>query len=377
MADLNFIETDSAKIYDTVIGGLMEYCDEALYPGDERRIFGEALSLLFVSMFNLMNDSAKQRFIQYARGEQLDALGERLGVVRAAPAQASAMFKFTVSAAQDENIIIPEGTRITTDGSVYFATDSIAVIPAGGTEIDILGVCIEGGAAYNGFTAGTIATLVDLIPFVNSATNITESSGGDDGEPYDEDGDARFRERIRLAPSALSTAGPESAYRYFVLSADPDIIDVAIDCPEDAPNTVNLYPLMMGGELPDEDTLQKVADALGDDVRPLTDKVNVYAPEAVEYDIEIKYYCTADDEAETIKSIEGDGGAIDAYNAWQTAALARDINPDQLRRFLFAPASGTGAIRADIVSPTFSVLGKTQIAKFSGNLTVTHEVVEE
>lgn len=377
MADFNFIETDSAKIYDTVIGDLMEHCDEALYPGDERRIFGEAISLLFVSMFNLMNDSAKQRLIQFARGEQLDALGERLGVVRAAPAQASAMFKFTVSAAQDENIIIPEGTRITTDGSVYFATDSIAVIPAGGTEIDILGVCIEGGASYNGFTPGSIATLVDLIPFVNSAANITESSGGDDGEPYDEDGDERFRERIRLAPSALSTAGPESAYRYFVLSADPDIIDVAIDCPEDAPNTVNLYPLMIGGELPDEDTLQKVADALGDDVRPLTDKVNVYAPEAVEYDIEIKYYCTADNEAETIKSIEGDGGAIDAYNAWQTAALERDINPDQLRRFLFAPTTGTGAIRADIVSPAFSAIGKTQIAKFSGNLTVTHEVVDK
>lgn len=377
MADFNFIETDSAKIYDTVIGDLMEHCDEALYPGDERRIFGEAISLLFVSMFNLMNDSAKQRLIQFARGEQLDALGERLGVVRAAPAQASAMFKFTVSAAQDENIIIPEGTRITTDGSVYFATDSIAVIPAGGTEIDILSVCIEGGASYNGFTPGSIATLVDLIPFVNSAANITESSGGDDGEPYDEDGDERFRERIRLAPSALSTAGPESAYRYFVLSADPDIIDVAIDCPEDAPNTVNLYPLMVGGELPDEDTLQKVADALGDDVRPLTDKVNVYAPEAVEYDIEIKYYCTADNEAETIKSIEGDGGAIDTYNAWQTAALERDINPDQLRRFLFAPTTGTGAIRADIVSPAFSAIGKTQIAKFSGNLTVTHEVVDK
>lgn len=377
MAVFNFIETDSSKIYDEIIGGLMEYCDEALYPGDERRIFGEALTLLFVAMFNLMNDSAKQRFLQFARGEELDALGERLGVVRAAPAHASAMFRFTVSAAQDSNIIIPEGTRITSDGSVYFATDSIAVIPAGGTGIDVLGVCTEGGASYNGFTAGTIATLVDLIPFVNGAVNITESSGGDDGEPYDDDGDGRFRERIRLAPSALSTAGPESAYRYFVLSADPDIIDVAIDCPEDKPNTVNVYPLMVGGELPDAETLQKVADALGDDVRPLTDKVNVYAPEPVEYDINIKYYCTADTEAETIKSIEGAGGAIDSYNAWQTAALARDINPDQLRRFLFAPASGTGAIRADITSPAFSTISKTQIAKFSGNLTVAHEVVAE
>lgn len=34
----DFVETDSAKIYTTIIGSLMDYCDEPLYPGDERRI---------------------------------------------------------------------------------------------------------------------------------------------------------------------------------------------------------------------------------------------------------------------------------------------------------------------------------------------------
>ena len=155
-------------------------------------------------------------------------------------------------------------------------------------------------------------------------------------------------ERIRLSPASLSTAGPESAYRYFALSADPDIADVAIVCPEDEPNTVNLYPLMTGGELPDEATLKKVLDALADDVRPMTDKVQAFAPEVVQYSVELKYYCTKDDEASTIQTIEGDGGAIDKYNEWQTAALARSINPDQLRRFILAPMEGTGALRVDV-----------------------------
>ena len=97
---------------------------------------------------------------------------------------------------------------------------------------------------------------MDLIPYIESAENITVSSGGDDGEPYSEDGDEKYRERIRLSPATQSTAGPESAYRYFVLSADPSIIDVAIECPEDQPNVVNLYPLMAGGEIPDEAVLQ-------------------------------------------------------------------------------------------------------------------------
>ena len=371
----DFVETDSAKVYTTIIGSLMDSCDEALYPGDERRIFGEGIVSLFVSLFNLFNDKAKQRTLRYARGNVLDAIGDRYGVPRLAPQKASAVFRFSVSVAQNENIIIPAGTRITADGGAYFATLETSVLPALYTSVDIEAECTTGGADYNGFTAGTISTLVDLIPYISDVANITESAGGDDGEPYNEDGDEKYRERIRLSPAIQSTAGPESAYRYFVLSADPNIIDVAIDCPEDEPNVVNLYPLMVGGELPGEDVLQKVLDTLANDVRPMTDKVNAISPVAVEYQVEIKYYCTKEDEAATIETIEGDGGAIDQYNEWQTAALARDINPDQLRRFILAPTTGTGAMRVDVVKPTFVQLSKAQVAKLSGAPIVSHEVV--
>ena len=376
MADFSFVETDSAKLYTAIIGALMDECNEALYPGDERRIFGEALVAVFVSLYNEFNDKMQQRSLRYARGNVLDAIGERLAVTRLQPSSASATFRFYSSAVIVENIIIPAGTRITTDGSVYFATEAVAVLPAGESFVDVSAVCISGGSIYNGFTVGSIGTLVDLIPFIARAENVTISTGGDDGEPYTTEGDDKYRERIRLAPSALSTAGPESAYRYFVLSADPDIVDVAIECPEDEPNTVNIYPLMRGGGVPDAETLQKVLDAVnGDTVRPMTDQVFALPPEQVAYSIEIRYYCTRDDEASTIQTIESAGGAIDQYNAWQTAALARDINPDQLRRFLLAPTSGTGALRVDVIRPTFVELSKSQVAVLSGSPIVSHEVV--
>ena len=378
--NINFVSTDSAEIYSDVVGSLMEYCNEALYPGDERRIFAEALVQVFVAMFSLFNDRAKQKALQYARGPVLDELGKRMLVERLQPAYASATFRFSVSAVIGENIVIPAGTRITTDGSVYFATQEAAVIPAGGSYIDIEGVCISGGSEYNGFTAGAIATLVDLIPYISGAVNITESAGGDDGEPYTEEGDNRYRERIRLAPSALSTAGPEEAYRYWALSADPDITDVAIDCPEDAPNTVNIYPLMSGGNLPDEGTLQKVLEAVSaDNRRPMTDFVQALQPNTVEYAITLKYYCSRDDEALLIQAIEGDGGAIDKYIEWQGGALARDIDPDKLREFMFKAREESGAsgtLRMDITSPTFTELSKMQAAKLNGAPMVSYEVVD-
>lgn len=374
----DFVENDSAKIYTTIIGSLMDYCDEPLYPGDERRIFGEALVAVLVSLYNEFNDRMKQRTLQHARGAVLDALGERLGVERAQPAAASATFRFSVEQALPENIVIPEGTRITTDGSVYFATAENTVLPAGSMTVDVLGVCMVGGSSYNGFTPGTIGTLVDLIPYISSAKNTTISTGGDDGEPYTTEGDDRFRERIRLAPAKLSTAGSESGYRYWALTADPDIVDVAIDCPEETPNIVNIYPLMRGGAMPDEETLAKVeAACTGQTVRPMSDKVTALAPTEVEYSIELTYYCTKDDEAAVIQTIEGDGGAIDQYNAWQTAALARDINPDQLRRFILAPADGTGAVRVEVTKPTYQDLTKAQVAKLSGAPVVKHEVIAE
>lgn len=375
MADFDFTEVDSAKIYTSIIGSLMDSCNEPLYPGDERRIFGEGIVALFVSLYSLFNDKAKQRTLRYARGNVLDAIGQRYNVIRAEPTKATAMFRFLVSVAQGENIIIPAGTRITADGSVYFATLETTVLPAYSTSVDTMAECTAGGAAYNGYTAGTISTLVDLIPYIARVENITTSGGGDDGEPYDEVGDEKYRERIRLSPASQSAAGPESAYRYFVLSADPNIIDVAIDCPEDQPNVVNLYPLMTGGALPGEDVLQKVLDALSDDVRPMTDKVNALTPGVVEYEVEIKYYCSKDSEAATIETLEGVGGAIDQYNAWQTAALARDINPDQLRRFILAPAKGTGAMRVEVIKPAYATLTKAQVAKLKGTPVISHEVV--
>ena len=378
MPDTNydFVTTDAAAIYTAVVGSLMENVGEPLYPGDERRIFAEGIVAVMVALYNEFNDKMKQRTLRYARGQVLDAIGERYDVVRADPAHATATFRFSVSAAQAENIIIEEGTRITTDGSVYFATDEIAVLQAGNTYVDVPGTCQEGGAAYNGFAVGTIATLVDLIPYIESVSNTTISEGGDDGEPYTEEGDNKFRERIRLAPATLSVAGPESAYRYFALSADPEIIDVAIDSPE--ANIINIYPLLRGGAVPDEDTLQKVEDTCSAaDVRPMTDVVTAIAPTQVSYDITIKYYCTKDNEADTIKAVEGEGGAVDRYNEWQCGALGRDINPDQLRKLILCPdwdSTLVGADRVEITKPTFTTLDASKVAKFSGTVSITHEV---
>lgn len=375
--DLEFVETNAGTIYTTIITALEQGVKEPLYPGDERRIYGEAIVTAFVALYNTMNDVARQKMLRYARGNVLDALGERTGTKRLEAKPAVTTLRFLVSAPAPTNVVIPKWTKVTPDGEVYFATDEAVVLQAGAYSVDVSASSTGGGERFNGYAPGTITTIVDLLPYISAVTNITASSGGDDGEPYTTAGDDRYRERIRLSPAKLSTAGPADAYIYWALTADPDIIDVKVETP--TAGTVQVIPLMKGGGLPDADTLAKVLAIVGDPaIRPLTDNVTTVAPTTVEYDINIVYYTTAADEAAVVETIEGEGGAIERFRDWQSSALGRNINPDYLRKLILAPdweAGLRGAIRVDVMAPAHTTINNSEVAVFSGSLTISHEIV--
>jgi phage-related baseplate assembly protein len=444
-----FITTDADLIFEEIITKLEAGVSEPLYPGDERRIFGEALVPLFVAMYNAMNDAARQKMLRYARGEVLDALGERVGVERLAPTEATTVLRFALDSAITENVIIPKGTRATSDNARYFATTRTAVIEAGQLYVDVEAVSEGGGTQFNNIAVGALNVLVDLIAYVDTVSNIEVTAGG-----ADEEDDDNLRERIRVAPSKLSTAGPVNGYRYWAMSADSSIADVRVkseyetitrmlpvceyfaykggsdliaeslvvyegennDSPATAgidykatyeddlltiellPNgslldrndhflkisidktnegVVKIVPICENGELPDETILDKVfAACSASEVRPLTDRVVVEAPEVHEYDIDLVYYTTPATEGTCIQTVEGEGGAIDQFITWQAGALGRHINPDKLRALILAPTgdAAVGATRVVITSPEFAELNDTTIARFRGTKTIRHEV---
>ena len=221
------VQTDAGEIYDDVITSLERSVGEPLYPGDERRIFGEALSAILARVNGAINDAALQTTVRFARGEVLDAIGARLGVQRIPGSPAECTLRFCLAAPRASSVAIPAGARAVGDGSAYFATNEGAVIPAGETSVEVRAAATEAGSSANGLAAGSVATLVDLIPFVSGVSNVTATTGGDDGETYDEDGDERFRARVLSAPARLSTAGPEMGYVYWAMAADAGIADVA------------------------------------------------------------------------------------------------------------------------------------------------------
>lgn len=430
------IDVDAEKILSDELDVAEKYAGEPLFPGDERRMFVESEAMIHTLLYNTINDAAKQSMLKYARGEVLDAIGERLGVERLKGSPSTCAVRFSVQAPIEQDIVIPKYTKIKTDGDIYFATVENCTIASGALAVETKVESTGKGSRYNGFSVGSINKLVDLIGYVSSVTNVTVTEGGDDGEPYTTDGDDKYRERIRLAPYKLTTAGPRDSYIYWAKTADPDLLDVkavsdvetvrktlpvnhgkayiggshivdgSITCSSDfalsaeddlytlavdeklesvdvtykrtLEGHVLIIPLMKGGTLPDEATKEKIRKAVSaQDVRPMTDYVEVKSPRVVNYDIKIKYFTAPDVESDVTDAIEKTGGAIDAYIDWQNGAIGRDINPDALRQQILTKTwetgKVTGAVRVDIESPVFTEVLDTEVAQFSGKLSVTHE----
>src|SRR5699024_2152876 len=142
-----------------------------------------------------------------------------------------------------------------------------------------------------GIEPGGIKTVVNPIPFVQSAENITTTSGGaatEEDEPY--------VERIRTAPNSFSVAGPISAYEFWTYSASPSIDDVVINSP--TPGKVDVYILLQDGVIPEpgDPILDTVYDTLSADrVRPLTDEVEIHGPTAVDFDVDVQWWSRTQD----------------------------------------------------------------------------------
>jgi len=383
MTDINFINIDAGEIYDELISTLETEVKEPLYPGDERRIFGEALNIALVTSYNKMNDRAKQRFLRFARDYVLDAIGEDARCPRLEKTKSGATLKFKISDVRPQNIIIPKDTRVTADSKLYFQTKENAIIPAGQLDVLVKSEAIEGGTEYNGFSVGQINLVVDKWPFVLTVENTEETKGGTDGEPYSweapytEEGNDSYRERIRLSPAAYSTAGPEDAYIYHAKSAHPDVGDVYASSEQEA-GTITVVIVNQAGQKPGEAVIDAVKAKLNQkQIAPLTDKIIVIAAEYAEYDIELVYYTTSSEKDATITEVEGTGGAIERYIDWQKSAIGRAINPDRLKaEILKSNIKPVGADHVDITKPEYAAVDKFSIAKFSGKMNVKFEVTE-
>ena len=366
LPEVNFIETDVNKILNDAITGYEAAHFEQtgkvkkLYPGDPIRIFLYSQALREVQLRVMFNDAAKQNLLKYARKENLKHLGAFFKTEQLEAKAAKVLMRFFLSSARPTDEVIPAGTRVSPGNEIYFDTKEDTIIPAGSTFIEVLTECTQTGIIGNDFIPGQINILVDPLPYNAVVENIETSSGG-----IEEESDDNYRDRIHLAPEGFSVAGPDGAYEYFVRQFSTLVTDVKITSPSDG--VVDIRVLLQNGQIPNQSFIDDLLEYLSaKNRRPLTDKVQVGAPEVVYYDLDVVYYLnSADISVEQDLRNKVEAAAID-YEVWQRSKIGRDINPSELTARMILIEQDTaprrGAKRVEITSPIHTTLNDNQVA---------------
>ena len=196
-----------------------------LAKADPYRLILYACSMQQFQALKFLDEMGKQNLLKYAETAFLDQIGALRGIKRLEGSAAVTTLRFLLPSERNSVTAIPTETRVN-GGDFYFSTDQYAEIPAGELYVDVPATCTETGADANGLMPGELNALVDSVPWIDSVSNLTETSGG-----ADEEDDDNFSDRIYLAPASYSVAGPEDAYKYFVKEANADITDVSVTAP--------------------------------------------------------------------------------------------------------------------------------------------------
>lgn len=405
----NFTIPDGIQAEQDLEAEYLNLTGKTLFPAQPEKLLVNWAAYLKTVTDTNIQFTGEQCLVNFAVGNNLDQLGTFWDTPRLSAEPAITLLQFTLTALQSTNTIIPQGTIVVTnDGLFNFATIENLIIPPNTLTGTVVAECTVLGEEANGYAVGTINQLFGIITNVDSVTNLTPSNSGAEIE-----GDDRYRERLKLAPNKLTTAGSVDHYKFLVLSSDSSIISVGIESPnaqrrkqinnqladqlaqdllDELENnyaidvsgvnntdlrflfinyiavprySIDIYILTDTG-LPSNALLSNVQDYLdADTVRPLTDVVRVLPAKQKNQNITVEI--TALVTADLILLQSQLEQALDAYIENLQNNLGFDIVPSQIINALFLE----GVYQVDLISPTQTVDIDFKTRAFVPNKSIT------
>ena len=156
LPDIDFVDLDVDNIEAVIFAAYYRLTGRSeLAKGDPVRLFILFVVNVVVMLLNKLNETGKQNLLKYSTGEKLDNLAALWGVTRIPAKAARTTLAITLSAAREQETIIPAGTRVSPGGKVYFAVDGDVVIPPGETEATVTATCLTVGTVGNGYAIGS------------------------------------------------------------------------------------------------------------------------------------------------------------------------------------------------------------------------------
>ena len=220
MADLSFINLSTNDILDIFRSAYFDQYGDTLRIGSEEfaaaSIFSYAMSVLFAAM----NDSAKQRFLETATGEYLDAIAATYGITER-PKGYKATCLVDMGVLPDCPEYAEGALRISDDSGKIFEN---AREFNGRSHYSIPFRAVAVGSEYNGIPQNKIVNFVSDHTGIVEVRNITMTGGGTDAITDDDE----FRVWLKNEINSFAGAGTAMAYRGKAMNVDSRIIDVQV-----------------------------------------------------------------------------------------------------------------------------------------------------
>ena len=267
MADLSFINLSTNDILDIFRSAYFDQYGDTLRIGSEEfaaaSIFSYAMSVLFAAM----NDSAKQRFLETATGEYLDAIAATYGITERPEG-----YKATCLVDMD---VLPDCPEYA-EGALRISDDSGKIFENarefnGSSHYSIPFRAVNVGSEYNGIPQNKIVNFVSDHTGIEEVRNITMTGGGTDAIT----GDDEFRVWLKNEINSFAGAGTAMAYRGKAMNVDSRIIDILVveqSMPGYEKGKVKIYVLTDDTVSQPNEVVQLVYDAVSDrSFRPVGD----------------------------------------------------------------------------------------------------------
>lgn len=351
---IDFLFWDSEQTLDDMVSAFEEKTKEitgkteVLTDGDERMVILHCMNYLAECLANKINKSVNNNLAIFADETNLIYKGIERNIYRLPAECATCEITFAVNPLAPEDVTIPQGTKVTSDGKVFFVTDEEITIPAG-EEKAVSCTSATPGANANGYSEGQINILTDTIPYVDGVRNTSASSGGSDRESLDS-----FRNRVIFAPLKYG-AGTKDKYIQTAGEVSAAIGNVVLT---NVSNVISIYILCADGSLPSSELLEEVYEAESkDNVKGFTDELNVYPAERYGYEVEMTYKVAKSDQLSATAIQEDIEKAVNDYISETGKAMGTPINPEMIRKAAYM----AGAASVEIVKPTYHEVLEYQV----------------
>jgi len=346
--------------YDEILSENLEIV-KSLFPdykpaeGDNIMLTIRAFSNRELYLRTLFNILAKGFFLSTASGADLDNLAETLyGLYRLKGAKPYADMEFSLTSELPYDVLIPKGFELVDKTGSHFAKLLEDVVIKAG-EISAKGV-IE---LQEEIVSSKIKTEIQVspLPYVQ-VKQLTDFINGSNPES-DED----FKERIRISFANKSTAGSALTYKAFALSADERIEEVKVLSP-----SAGIVDVVYYSSEADEIMQERIENTLNaDDVRPLTDLVQVKKANEILMNIEGEITIKSGVDASSVYM-----NAIDNLKTL-TFSIGEDVSVAKIIKTLMVD----GVVDVNLTNPTANIEIDGYSIAILGSINISYRVSDE